>query len=177
MLVYIAELWYQICILFEGQVNTYPRHSVYCSYMMHVYCNFLAYSPFVFVPFHYCTTSTKYIYYIMDVIIFASVRKFNVCVKSEERPSCWLNVWLSLYERILDVLQRVDSHAAHTLAGEKSFVHVQKCVRRLACENESGRVERSPNPYNVHKKAEESCADRVGRVTTCDKIVPRVGHT
>ena len=59
VLLNIAELWYQICILFEGQVNTYPRHSVYCSYMMHVYCNFLAYSPFVFVPFHYCTTSTK----------------------------------------------------------------------------------------------------------------------
>ena len=29
------------------------------SYMIHAYCNFFAYSPFVFVPFHYCTTSTK----------------------------------------------------------------------------------------------------------------------
>ena len=33
--------------------------TVYCSYMMHVYYNLLAYSLFVFVPFPYCTTSTK----------------------------------------------------------------------------------------------------------------------
>ena len=41
MLLNIAEVWYQICILFEGQLNTYPLRSVYCSYMMHAYCNCL----------------------------------------------------------------------------------------------------------------------------------------
>ena len=34
----ILLLWYQICILFEGQAIIYPRHNVYCSYMMHAYC-------------------------------------------------------------------------------------------------------------------------------------------
>ena len=33
---YIAELWYQICILFEGQLDIYPRHTVYCSYMIQI---------------------------------------------------------------------------------------------------------------------------------------------
>ena len=72
----------------------------------------------------------------MDVINFARVRRFN----EWGTPEKLVKMWLALYECILDVLQRVNSHAAHMVAGEKSFVHVQNFFCMLACENESGRV-------------------------------------
>ena len=85
-------------------------------------------------------------HFIMGVITFASVRRFSVRQRmptvwttSEEHPRNLLNVWPAHYERTLDAWQRVSSNAAHTLDGEKSFVHVH-FFRSLAWENESGRV-------------------------------------
>ena len=76
----------------------------------------------------------------MDVITFASFPIPTVWGTSEERPRNLLDVWPALCERTSDVLQRVRSHTAHTLAGEKSFVHAQNFFHSLACENESGQV-------------------------------------
>ena len=132
----------------------------------------------------------------MEVINFASFRIPTVWATSEERPR---NL-PALYERTSDVLQRphtryspeklvtrstnvprtcynVRTHATHTMIGEKSFVHVQNFFRSLACENESGRVRTFAKRVERSQNVNVSCADRVGRVTTCDKILPHVGHT
>ena len=76
----------------------------------------------------------------MDVITFVSIRLPTVSATSEERTRNLLDVQPALYERTSDVLRHVRSHAAHTLGGEKSFVHVKMFFCSLACENESGRV-------------------------------------
>ena len=55
----------------------------------------------------------------MDVINFASFRIPTMWATSEERPRNLLDVFPALYERTSDVLQRVHSHAAHTLTDKK----------------------------------------------------------
>ena len=41
---YQTLLCYKIRILFEGQLNIFPCHIVYCSYIMHAYCTFCIFS-------------------------------------------------------------------------------------------------------------------------------------
>ena len=85
MLLNIAELWYQICILFIGQVNTYPRHSVYCSYMVHVYC----------ISFLHILHL-----YLYHFIIVPRVRNKHIIIIY----SCWFDSYLILYYIILSYL-------------------------------------------------------------------------
>ena len=113
----------------------------------------------------------------MDVFTFANIPIPTMWGTSEERPRNLLDVLPALFERTSNVFQRVRSHAAHTLVGEKSFVHAQNVFRSLACENESRRVRTFAKHVQRWQNVTESCADRVGRVTTCDKILPHVGHT
>ena len=108
-------------------------------------------------------------HFIMDVITFTSILRSSLSQRvptiwamSEERPRNLLDVWLAL--------TRLTRWPA-----KKSFVHVQKFFHCLAWE----RVRTCSNAKHVQhlQNGKESHAHHVRRVTTCDKILPHVGHT
>ena len=101
----------------------------------------------------------------------------SVWAMSEERPSNLLDVWLALHQSTKEVLQCVNSHAAHTLVGWESFVHIHNFFGGLACENVSWHFRTFPKRVQHSQNIWESRVNLVGRVTTCNKVLPHAGHT
>ena len=58
----------------------------------------------------------------------------------------------------------------------KSFVHFQRIFGGLAYENVSWRVKMFLKHVQHSQNVWELCINRVGRVMTCDKILPHAGH-
>ena len=118
----------------------------------------------------------------MYVITFAGVRRSSACLPCEQRVKNAPETCSTCDLRSTNVPRTyynvsTHAHAAHTLVSWKGFVHVQKFFGGLACENVWWRVRTFPKRVQRSQNVWESCVDRVGRVTTCDKILPQAGHT